>query len=212
MDWRNETAVRDAFVEAVHAGDHAAASNAGTVLVNKSFEDEFSVLDEVESGVLLTEALIPQGPDNVYDSAGLALLKELLPSERFAAFLEGAALSAAEHDLWQRRAAEHILGSIGDLDWDTYSMWTVYRVRHFDRRVAYLADVGGGYAFDGPWREYRGGATTLDEALALLKRHGYISVDDFRERNPTTPPVSPSTTTRARRGRRRSDRRGGAAS
>lgn len=178
-----EHAVCDAFVEAVHAGDHASASNAGKVLVSKSFEGEFSVLDEVESGVLLTEALIPQDPDSVYDSAGVALLDGLVSAERLAALSEGDAFSAAEHDLWQRRAAEHILGSIGDLDlWDTYSMWTIYRVLHTDGREAHLADVGGGYSFDGAWREYRGGATTLDEALALLQVEGYINVDDFRAR------------------------------
>lgn len=127
-----------------------------------------------------------EGTGVVDDASGVALLEGLVSGERLAALVDGAPLSAEELPLWQRAAAEHILASIGELDWDTYSMWAVHRVRHSDSREAYLADVGGGYSFDGAWREYRGGATTHAEALALLRRHGYISVDDFRNRRPKT--------------------------
>ena len=182
MDWSDETAVCDAFVEAVHAGDRASTSDVGNALVAKSFEGDFSGVDEVESGVLLTEALMPQDPDSVDDASGVALLEGLVSGERLAALVDGASLSTEELALWQQAAAEHILASIGELDWDRYSGWAVHRVRHSDGREAYLADVGGGYSFDGAWREYRGGATTLDQALAALKAHGYVSVDDVRDR------------------------------
>ncbi len=167
IDWSDDTTVRNAFVEAVHAGDHAAASRAGETLVSSMFDG--SVIDDVASGALLPEDLIPQDPDSApYDSPGLELLDGLVAEDRLAELYKGGDMSAVELTLWQRKAAEHILAS-PELDWDTYSMWAVRCVRHTDGREAYLADVGGGYSFTGPWSEYRGGAVTLEKALALLK-------------------------------------------
>ena len=151
IDWSNEVAVRNAFVEAVLAGDDLLAAHAGTVLVSESFDGAFSWPDEVESGVLLTEARLPEDPESVpYDSPGVELLDGLLPPKRFEVIMEGDELDADDElPLWRKAAAENILGST-ELDWDVYSMWSVRPSQHEDGREAYLADMGGGYSFTKP--------------------------------------------------------------
>jgi len=184
IDWTDESAVRDTFVEAVYADNAALATRAGTLLTSKSFEGEFEILNDVASGLLLTEDLIPPDPDSApHGSPGIELLEGFLPAQRFAAIEGGDPLQPAESELWRRICAETLLTDWTELDWDIYSVWAVRRVPHTDGREAYLVDTGGGYSFTAPWNEYIGSAVTIEDGLALLKLEGYISVEDFRERS-----------------------------
>jgi hypothetical protein len=191
INWSNETAVRDAFVEAVHAQDSLRANAAGHVLINESFGGSFSYGELVESGTLLTEYNLPQHPRDVEDTE-LPLLTGLVSEQRLRQ-LQVAMLTQRscdddpftrrELDLWKKAAAEDILEAT-DLDWDVYSMWAVRCVSHSDGRKAYITDIGGGYSFSEPRSEYQGFGVTLDDALESLKPAGFLDVDDFRARGP----------------------------
>lgn len=181
INWSNETAVRNAFVEAVHAQDSLRADAAGRVLVNESFGGSFSYRQEVASGTLLTEDLLPQDPAE--DSQGLELLAGLVSEQRLRQLHDDDPLTRRELNFWKKAAAEHILTDT-DLDWDVYSMWAVRCVSHSDGRKAYLTDIGGGYSFSEARSEYQGFGVTLDDALESLKPAGFLNVDDLRARRP----------------------------
>ena len=193
MDWSNDIAVCNAFVEAVHADNYALAGDACAALASERLVGTFSVIE----GVVLTEENIPTHPDNVpYDvgevfggESGIELLEGRVLPERLAVLMEGDdVMSLDELFLWRTAVAEKLFTDWADLDWDTYTMWAVRIVRHADGREAYLADVGGGYSFSGSTNHCLGYAQTLDQALALLKTQGYVDIEDFRERSQAIPP------------------------
>lgn len=188
MDWSNDIAVCNAFVEAVHADNYALAGEARAALASERFVGTFSVIE----GVVLTEENIPTHPDNVPYGVdyGIELLEGRVLPERLAVLMEDDdAMSLDELFLWRTAVAEKCFTDWADLDWDTYTMWAVRIVRHADGREAYLADVGGGYSFSGSTNYCLGYAQTLDKALALLKTQGYIDIEDFRERSRAIPPA-----------------------
>ena len=96
MDWRNETAVCNAFVEAVHADNYALAGDARAALASERFVGTFSVIE----GVVLTEENIPTHPDNVPcdmneafgGDSGIELLEGRVVPERLAVLMEGVGL------------------------------------------------------------------------------------------------------------------------
>ena len=193
MDWSNDIAVCNAFVEAVHADNYALAGDACAALASERLVGTFSVIE----GVVLTEENIPTHPDNVpYDvgevfggESGIELLEGRVLPERLAVLMEGDdVMSLDELFLWRTAVAEKCFTDWADLDWDTYTMWAVRIVRHADGREAYLADVGGGYSFSGSTNYCLGYTQTFDQALALLKTQGYIDIEDFRERSRAIPP------------------------
>ena len=187
MDWSNDIAVCNAFVEAVHADNYALAGDACAALASERLVGTFSVIE----GVVLTEENIPTHPDNVPYGVdyGIELLEGRVLPERLAVLMEGDdVMSLDELFLWRTAVAEKCFTDWADLDWDTYTMWAVRIVRHSDGREAYLADVGGGYSFSGSTNHCLGYAQTFDQALALLKTQGYIDIEDFCERSRAIPP------------------------
>ena len=185
IDCTSEIQVRNEFVDAVHADDSGRIADAGQRLVSSCFEGEFNTPDEAESGVMLSAALLPDDPDSDASHApGVEVLEGLLSPDRLNALMDGDALREDELALWRQTAAEDILAST-DLDWDVYSMWSVWCVTHEDGRHAFLATIGGGFSVTEPWNEYKGSGRTLEDALEALKSEGFISVQDFRERRLT---------------------------
>jgi hypothetical protein len=180
VDWHDEQSVMNAFVEAVHAGRPAAANKAGRKLVDGHFEGSFHGPREVADGTLLPEDSVPADPMADDALVGLEVLEGHVPDERFEELEDGEDLTDEERRLWRGLAAESILTE--NPDWDVYQGWSVARVVHTDGREAFLARLSGGYSFTTPASEYAGAAVTLEDAVELLKREGFITVEDFQER------------------------------
>jgi hypothetical protein len=160
------------------------ANAAGSRLVSAAFkEGETAQLRPADEGVLLHKDQIPASPDDAPYGSGLdlGLLQSVVKPKRFTALAQGARLTEKELARWRDLAAEALLSS-WELDWDSYEMWDVQAVRHTDGRVAYLAEIGGGYSFSEPHRSYVGAGATLEAAKAHLQSMGFTDVEDYRAR------------------------------
>lgn len=178
-----KVALEDVWVDAVWTGDSKSIKRLGKRLL-KAFEDVDGGPTPVAEGTLLRYEQVPNEPDDIYadgESPGLALLDDYVSADRLEQLEAGDPFTPAEAEALRLRASEWVLSS-GPLDWDAYSMWSVKPVTASDGRVAFLASLSGGYSFTEVTVQVVSGTATVGEALASLKKLGYISLSDLRER------------------------------
>lgn len=183
--WTDEESVIDAFVESIHKGDASTVRRAGKRLVKKYFDGDWDKWVSVCDGTLLRPEDIPLSPEDRVDGvSGVEALEGQVSPERLSELedeaSEGESLTPHELEMWRLVAAEDILTE--NPDCDVYPLWAVVRYTHSDGRVAFLADLGGGYSFTGPWKQFVCGATTEQSALGDLRTLGFTDVEDFRAR------------------------------
>ena len=176
--------MRNELVEAFFAGNTDRVAEVGQAMLDLSLEpgaDGMPFGDEVGYGPLVVPDEMPD------DFEELWILDGLVTAERLAELEDGADLTPDELALAQDRWVRNVFAEIPE---PGFPLWQVCITTDLNGRSVFSATVGKGrWAMSGSeWAiDFVGAFGSLNDALAALRRRGYIGLTDYEARHPRVP-------------------------